>query len=197
VSRLPAVPRMLARAPGNARACTARDVRQPRRCVLTEHPAPANLLPQAIPVGSQGGLDFLPVNPTASQLQPPPPQTKRETLVARPHVLGLVKDLPGHGLGIQGIPLGQAIQKRVSQLPHERGRQGIGDIRRYTVDAGQLQVDPAPHGGTGHHDHLRREGRGKGLRAEAPREVNKEGLDRIRADDTEHGFCCPSAKLRR
>jgi hypothetical protein len=45
---------------GIQRARTARDARQPRCWMLTEHPAPANLLSQAN-LDGQGGLDFLSV----------------------------------------------------------------------------------------------------------------------------------------
>ena len=48
---------MRARSPRNAGACDARDLRQPRRRVLTAHPAPANLLPRAN-LDGQAGLDF-------------------------------------------------------------------------------------------------------------------------------------------
>lgn len=43
------------------RACHARDLRQPRRRALTEHPAPDTVLSRA-KLGAQGGLDFLSVH---------------------------------------------------------------------------------------------------------------------------------------
>ncbi len=63
------------------------------------------------------------------------PQVAAERVAARlrQHPGEEGEDLPGHDIGVQGVPLGQVIQKRVGQLPHEGGRQGIGDIRRYTV----------------------------------------------------------------
>jgi len=58
VSRRRAAAQVLTPAPGNARARTARDVRQPRSRALMARPTPANLLSRAN-LGAQGGLDFL------------------------------------------------------------------------------------------------------------------------------------------
>lgn len=61
VFRRLAAPQILAPATRNGRACTARDVRQPHRCVLTAHPVRASV-PSRANLDAQGGLDFLSVN---------------------------------------------------------------------------------------------------------------------------------------
>lgn len=62
VWRWHAASQMLAPTRRNARNYTAYDVRQPRRWLLTAHPAPANLLTQA-DLDNTGSLDFLSVIP--------------------------------------------------------------------------------------------------------------------------------------
>jgi len=55
-----AAPQMHAPATTNARPCMGGEVRQHHRSMLTEHPAPATVLPQAN-LDAQGGLHFLSV----------------------------------------------------------------------------------------------------------------------------------------
>jgi hypothetical protein len=56
-------------APENARACTARGVRQPRRCVLTGHTATANPFPRADP-DTQDNLHFRSIDSLDCQAPP-------------------------------------------------------------------------------------------------------------------------------
>ena len=70
---------ILAPAPGNARKCTARNLRQRRRGAWTALSAPANLLSR-VNVDAQGGLDFLSVN----SLDVPPLGLENPTRATRP-----------------------------------------------------------------------------------------------------------------
>jgi len=81
------------RIPVNARACTARNLRQPRRRALTAYLAPANLLLPGQPV-AQGGLGYLSVVSVGLPVYPPPLAAPGHSPPARARPVTTLSEVP-------------------------------------------------------------------------------------------------------
>ena len=97
-------------------------------------------------------------------------------------------DLPGHDIGRQRVGLGQIAEQIARELPDERGRQRVIVIGRHPVPGGELQVDPARHGGTRRHHHLGQQRRGQRLISEPVRQTLQQRFDAIGSADVQHGL---------